>query len=423
MSLLRIFAAATLALVLSTMALAQGPGGKGQINLSNATWKDPKTGKRVAVGDITVLYRFSSLLGEPLEKYAMKWTLPTNGSVRVKSMGSIRFEATVDSNGLPVGRIQFSPDIVPKPGGDFPPLNMAGSPSWSKFIINDSIDDFVVTGYLSAEKAKEAFKNGITLTDLKVVDVTATIIDEDEEKKKLAKLEERKKELEEKNKRLESLKKEVAAMEDGNDKLKEERVEEIRKQAFAEEQLKKEAEERRKKAEAERAKKEAEAEEKRKMDAAQKLARSESMEREVSKREKDSESSDSAKSTRNDKDLDYPDSFPESLPDKYNIRALMTEFEDEQRETLRRQGSYDSIVSRPTKPYSSIWAAPEGFALGDGFSEAQKLENRKNRYEASWPKYRSERREFMPAFEKWLKAKGKWNANVSAWLSSEYPDL
>lgn len=399
MALHRISSAVVLALGFCATALAEeAAGGKGQIELPNAEWHDKRIGQFVEIGNITILYQFSTLLNEPIEKYAMKWTAAKDrgafllgglNQISVKSIGNIRFRSEIVSkNGFSTGAyIEFSPDIIPAPGADFPRLAVGASPNWDRMFIRNGDD------YFDAERTKSIFREGFSLGKTTVIGLTAEYIDHNAERKKIAMLEEKKKELEEKKKHLEALKEEVDAMEESNEELKEERVAAVHKQALEEERRKKEAEEKRKKAEAE------------------KLARAKAAEEKI------------AASVNKPIPAESEVEFPKSLPDKYGVRDLLSLYVDVQDKLPREDAVYP-----PRHPESSVEDSPGGLVLYSGnvskeqIRETARKEQRRF-YEQSWRSYRSGRLRFLPKFEEWLRKKGKWNAEVARWLANEYPDL
>jgi len=189
------------------------PGGKGELNLYSPRWVDPKTGKTVKIGSITILYQYSTLLQEPIEKYNMKWERAQSAGansasgVEPTSIYNIRFRARVTSEtGIGTGAtIDFTPDIVPEAGTGFARLAIGGSPSWGKMFREEGSET-----YLSAERAKEIFRNRFQLADARIIQLGAGLKDHDEEAKKLAELERKKEELKKKSEELDALRQQVA---------------------------------------------------------------------------------------------------------------------------------------------------------------------------------------------------------------------
>jgi Mg-chelatase subunit ChlD len=141
-------------------------------NLSAVSIKCFTRLKNYEILSITVLYEFTAFLQEPTEKYNIKWSYAADrGSAAVESISSIRFRSQVVSKGLTgfqTAFIEFSPDIVPAANAGYASLTVAGSPSWDKLFIDRS------GKYLSAQLAKDIFREGFRLSGLEVIELQAT---------------------------------------------------------------------------------------------------------------------------------------------------------------------------------------------------------------------------------------------------------
>jgi hypothetical protein len=113
------------------------------------------------LANVTVRYRMSVLMGEPIHKFSVAWKRGANP----KKIHSFKFRArvltTLGDDDAPI-YITFSPDLVEAPGKGFG-WSMAGSPMWNR--------TFTTGGGtpLSAADAKAVVKGGFRLANLEVI--------------------------------------------------------------------------------------------------------------------------------------------------------------------------------------------------------------------------------------------------------------
>ena len=121
--------------------------------------------------ELSVRYKFSVLMGEPLEHFVMMWK---GGSCKPTE---VEFKAQLEVNGiLKRYYVYFSP-LVPSKSDSWG-WDVSGSPSWSSIFKDDYGND------LDANIAKDIFKKGFKLKYLSVEKFSVSSLKEKEDKKR-----------------------------------------------------------------------------------------------------------------------------------------------------------------------------------------------------------------------------------------------
>ncbi len=119
-------------------------------NVSAGSYKIPK---------IEVKYRIYTLMGEPCKAFVMKYSSENNAKLR-----NIKLRARVSCGIKQDAFVSFSPLIAKANKWGF---DVSGSPNWGELFYSNS------GTAISAGRAKQYFKDGFSLVDLEVLEISA----------------------------------------------------------------------------------------------------------------------------------------------------------------------------------------------------------------------------------------------------------